>query len=56
MTADIFVPVFVTRETYERICKVSIKEAKTVPEVLSLAVQEISDRGWTDRVCVKGEL
>jgi hypothetical protein len=42
--------------TIERIEKIGIKERRAVARIIELAVEEISDRGYTDVVTVKAKL
>ena len=38
----------VPREIMDKVRLVSVKEARTITQVLQLAIREIADRGWTD--------
>lgn len=56
MTEPMFVGFMIPRTTFERIMKISRNEAKSIDAVLQLAVEQTSDQGYTDRICVKGRV
>jgi hypothetical protein len=55
-TRDIVIKVRIKPSTYDRVKAISVREARTITQIVQLAVEETADRGYTDKVVVKGKI